>query len=299
MKASSSGILLLAAALGAVPLAAQTRVVMLGTGTPNPDPERAGPATAIVVDSAAYLVDAGAGVVRRAAAAERAGITALRQQNLRVVFLTHLHSDHTLGLADLMLTPWVLERATPLLVIGPPGTRAMVDHLQRAFAVDKARRQDGWQPQNRTGWRTEVREVTPGLVYADSHVRVSAFRVPHGNWSDAFGYRLEARDRSIVVSGDTRASEAVVEACSGCDVLVHEVYGDSAWATLPAPWARYHGHFHTSASALAELASRARPGLLVLTHTLTWGGVPREHILDEVRRGFGGRTVLASDLDVF
>lgn len=263
MKASFPAVLLAATLLAAVPLAAQTRVVMLGTGTPNPDPERAGPATAIVVDSAAYIVDAGAGVVRRAAAAERAGISALRQRNLRVVFLTHLHSDHTLGLVDLMFTPWVRERTVPLVVIGPPGTRAMVDHLQRAFAVDKARRQDGWQPQNRTGWQTDVREVAPGVVYQDSLVRVTSFRVPHGNWSEAFGYRLETRDRVIVISGDTRASEAVVEACNGCDVLVHEVYGDSAYATLAPAWARYHGHFHTSASALAELATRARPGLLV------------------------------------
>src|SRR5512142_2751869 len=108
---------------------------MLGTGTPNPDPERSGPALAVVSGGRAYLVDAGPGVVRRAAAAERRGITELRQQNLDIVFLTHLHSDHTLGLPDLLLSPWVLDRSAPLEVYGPPGTVAMVGHIEEAWSV--------------------------------------------------------------------------------------------------------------------------------------------------------------------
>lgn len=279
--------------------AQQTRLVMLGTGTPNPDPDRSGPALAIVVGDAAYLVDAGPGVVRRAALAERRGVTALRQSNLRIVFLTHLHSDHTLGLPDLMFTPWVLERAAPLEVYGPPGTGDMVRHLEAAYAIDVRRRQDGWQPQNSTGWHARAHEIRDGLVYADSNVRVIAFHVRHGNWPDAFGYRFETRDRVIVVSGDTRASDAVADACRGCDILVHEVYSDSGLRTRPDDWQRYHRAFHTSATDLAGIATRAHPGLLVLTHTLTWGGVPREAILAAVQRGYGGRVVLANDLDIF
>src|SRR5713101_6267048 len=106
---------------------ALTQVVMLGTGTPNPDPAHSGPALAIVIHGAAYLVDAGPGVVRRAAAAERAGVAALAQPNLRIVFITHLHSDHTLGLPDLIFSPWVLQRRAPLDVYGPPGIAAMTD----------------------------------------------------------------------------------------------------------------------------------------------------------------------------
>lgn len=279
--------------------AAQTRVVLLGTGNPNANPERSGPAVAVVVNGSAYLVDAGPGVVRRAEAARRGGVVELAQENLRIVFLTHLHSDHTLGLPDLMFTPWVLGRESPLEVYGPRGTTAMARHLTAAYAEDVRRRLDGRQPQNRTGWRVNAHEIRPGLVYADSNVRVIAFRVPHGNWEEAYGYRFEAADRSIVISGDTRASDAVAQACGGCDVLVHEVYSDAGFRTLPPAWQRYHGSFHTSASELAALARRARPGLLVLTHLLTWGSVPYDSILGEVRRGYGGRVVLGSDLDVY
>ena len=124
----------------------------LGTGTPNADPERSGPAVAVVVDGNAYLVDAGPGVVRRAAAAARAdSLPALAAPRLGVVFLTHLHSDHTLGLPDLMYTPWTLGRTTPLAVYGPPGTRAMVRHLAEAYAADVDVRLHGGEPSNRTG----------------------------------------------------------------------------------------------------------------------------------------------------
>ena len=92
----------------------RTRVVLLGTGTPGAEPDRSGPATAVVVDETAYLIDFGPGVVRQAAAAAAAGVTALRPPNLRIGFLTHLHSDHTAGYPDVVLTPWVLGRRAPL-----------------------------------------------------------------------------------------------------------------------------------------------------------------------------------------
>ncbi len=281
------------------PLAAQTRVVLLGTGTPNADPDRSGPGAAIVVGGSAYLVDAGPGIVRRAEAARRAGVVQLEQPNLKIVFLTHLHSDHTLGLADLIFTPWVLERTAPLEVYGPRGTRAMTAHLTAAYIEDQRGRLDGWQPQNRTGQKVVAHEIQAGLVYSDSNVRVIAFPVEHGTWKEAYGYRFETADRTIVISGDTRPSDAVVHACHGCDVLVHEVYSTAGFQTRPAEWRRYHARFHTSSAELAGIATRARPGLLVLTHQLLWGTTP-EQLLEEIRRaGYAGRVVSANDLDVF
>lgn len=275
-----------------------TRVVLLGTGTPNDDPDRSGPAVAVIVNGSAYLVDAGPGIVRRAAAARGRGVTALKVQNLTRVFITHLHHDHTLGLADLMLTPWTLGRTAPLEVYGPPGIRAMTEHLSQAYAEDIRIRIDGLEPANETGYRVVAHEIGPGVVYRDSNVTVTAFAVLHGSWPLALGYRFEARDRTIVISGDTRGSEAIVEQCHGCDVLVHEVYAQEGWERLPPDWQRYHASFHTSAVELGRIAARAQAKLLVLYHQLPWSSTPEE-IVREVRRGFSGRVVYGNDLDVY
>lgn len=276
----------------------RTRVVLLGTGTPNADPDRSGPAVAVVVDDRAYLVDLGPGVVRRAAAAHAAGIEALAVKRLDRAFITHLHSDHTVGYADFIFTPWVLERDHPSQVFGPRGLAAMTEHLLAAYREDIRIRIDGLEPANTQGYRVEVTEVEPGLVYQDDLVRVFAFRVEHGSWEHAFGYRFEGPDRTIVISGDTGPTRATIDACRGCDVLVHEVYSDAGFRRRDEVWQRYHSSFHTSAAELGELATEARPGLLVLYHQLLWGSTPEE-LVREVGRVFDGRVVFGSDLDVY
>jgi len=275
-----------------------TQVVMLGTGTPNADPDRSGPSVAIVVRGRAYLVDCGPGVVRRAAAAQRNGIAALAPEKLGIVFITHLHSDHTLGLPDLILTPWVLERREPLEVYGPAGTRTMTDHLLAAWAEDIRVRIEGLEPEKSDGWQVHTHEIVAGPVYQDSNVKVTAIAVPHANWRRSFGYRFETPDKAIVISGDTRPSEALVKACDGCDILVHEVYSADRFSTRPPEWQRYHADAHTSTTELAALATRARPRLLVLYHQLMWG-TDDEALVREVRRGYDGAVVSGRDLEVY
>jgi ribonuclease BN (tRNA processing enzyme) len=276
----------------------RTRVVVLGTGTPNADPERSGPSVAIVVKGAIYLVDAGPGIVRRAAAAQLFESDSITMASLNTVFLTHLHSDHTAGLPDVMLTPWVLGRTSPLRVFGPRGTAAMLGSLQRAYAEDVALRLNGGEPSNKTGQRVITRDVSPGIVYRDSNVIVTAFAVDHGAWKHAYGYRFQTDDRTIVISGDTRPTEEIVRQCAGCDVLVHEVYSAERFAARPEPWRRYHARYHTSTVELASIASRAKPGLLVLYHQLFWGD-DDEALVRQVRTGYTGRVVSARDLGVY
>jgi ribonuclease BN (tRNA processing enzyme) len=275
-----------------------TRVVLLGTGTPNADPDRFGPAVAIVVGDASYLVDFGVGVVRRAAAAERAGIPALAAPRLTRAFATHLHSDHTLGLADLILSPWVLERETPLDVYGPRGLNEMARHLVAAYKDDIRVRTTGGEPHKYDPHLVRVHEISPGLVYRDDRVTVTAFAVPHGAWTQAFGYRFQTADRTIVISGDTGPDARIEEQCRRCDVLVHEVYSEAGFAKRPPEWQAYHSKYHTSSRQLAAVASRARPGLLVLYHQLIWSSTEAE-LVKEVQSAYDGKVVSAHDLDVF
>ena len=273
-----------------------TQVVLLGTGTPNAGPERSGPSVAIVVNDTPYLVDLGPGVVRRAAAAHQAGMAGLAVARLNRAFLTHLHSDHTVGYADLLLTPWVLERVDPLSVYGPPGLGHMTNHILAAYQEDIRERLEGLEPANTTGHSAIAHEIEPGLAYQDTNIRVEAFPVRHGSWT-AFGFKFYTPDRIIVVSGDTAPTAAIVEQSRGCDVLLHEVYSAVRFQTIPPAWQRYHAQVHTSSHELAQIAGRARPGLLVLYHQLFWGTSEQE-LLDEIQERYDGPVVSGRDLDV-
>lgn len=275
-----------------------TKIVLLGTGTPNADPERSGPSIAIVVNDTPYLIDFGPGVVRRAAAAFRNGIKGLEAKKLNRAFLTHLHSDHTAGYPDLILTPWTLERTDPLEVFGPKGLNAMTKHLLKAYRADVDIRLNGGEPSNKTGYKVIAHEIKPGVIYKDANVTVKAFLVDHGSWPEAYGFRFETGDRTIVVSGDCRPGASVIENCNGCDVLIHEVYAQAGFAKRPPAWQKYHSRYHTSSRELAQIATKARPGLLVLYHQLFWD-TSEEDLLKEVRAGYSGKVVSGHDLDVY
>src|SRR5438094_5641227 len=258
------------------PLAQQpghTQVVLLGTGNPAPDPERSGPATAIVVNDTPYLVDFGAGIVRRGAeAAIQRGIKALEPTNLRVAFVTHLHSDHTVGYADLILTPWVMERTVPLQVYGPAGIKEMTEHLLEAYRADFETRTNRANPGTITGsggqipegHAVEAHQIRAGVVYKDINVTVTAFPTKHA--MESYGYRFDTPDRSIVISGDTNPTQATIDACRGCDVLIHEVRSLEGLAKRPPAFQRFASKYHTTSAQVAELATQARPRLLIVHH---------------------------------
>jgi ribonuclease BN (tRNA processing enzyme) len=272
-------------------------LVLLGTGTPNAEVERSGPALAIIVDGRAYLVDCGPGIVRQAAAAHTLGVEALAVDKLSQAFITHLHSDHTAGYPDLILTPWVLERSVPLQVYGPAGLQAMTDHILAAYHADIQERLDGLEPITDLGHLVEVTEIEDDLVYDDGMLRVDACSARHGSWP-AFSYRFSAAGRSVVVSGDTAPHERMPTFYAGCDILVHEVYSSAGLQRRPSEWQRYHRAVHTSSRELAEIVRDARPEMLVLTHQLLWGESP-ESLIAEISAEYTGTIVAGRDLDRF
>jgi len=277
--------------------AQRTTVVLVGTGYPRPLPQASGPATAVVVDKRVFLIDAGPGVERQLAAAH------LPINGVEALFVTHLHSDHTLGLPDLIFTSWVMGRQAKLAAYGPPGLSMMVDHMIAAFAEDIDVRTHGLEHEPSGGYAVDVHEIKSGVIYDSAGVRVTAIPVPHGIWRYAFGYRFDTPDRSIVISGDTRPSDSLAAASAGVSILVHEVYPESeyqhnaGWAKRP-DWLKYMRQFHTSDSELGALASHARPQLLIMSHIVRSETTADSTLVSGVRSGgFTGRVVVGHDLD--
>lgn len=292
--------LTLTLALSALPLAClageesgTTKVVLLGTGNPIPDPDHSGPATAIVVGDRAYLVDFGPGVVRRASAAAAQGTSALKATNLTIAFVTHLHSDHTAGYPDLIFTPWVAAGRKELNVYGPEGLEEMTRHVLEAWREDIEIRTKGME--QKPPLVVHAHDVKPGVVYKDDKVTVTAFQVAHGEWAHAFGYRFDTPGRSIVISGDTSPSSELVAHCQPCDVLIHEAYLPSSMTSSMPDWIGYRAKYHTSTDQLAEIASRTKPGILIVYHSTA----PEKQLLQEIQKSYHGKVAVGHDLQVY
>ena len=290
----------------------ETKLVLLGTGTPNACPNASGPSSAVVVGDRAYLVDFGPGVVRQAAKAYQQGIDALRPDRLMIAFCTHLHTDHTAGYPDLIFTPWVLERPKPLKVFGPKGIQNMTEHILKAYETDIDFRIHGFEKANENGYKVETTDIQPGIMYQDDRVTVEAGPVSHGTL-ESYGFKFTTPDKVIVISGDTAPLEIVAQKAEGCDILLHEVeYTDGLSAREPT-WQKYHQEVHTLSTDLAKVAQKAKPKLLVTYHRIYHMNIQDNHInleaemrrrddaiLDEIRAaGYEGMTVNGRDLEVF
>ena len=287
---------LLCAALPA--FGATMEVVLLGTGFPRPDPERAGPATLVIVHAnggdKAFLVDAGRGVMLRYAALK------LPYTSIRAVFLTHLHSDHTSGLPDVFTTTWIFGREKPMELYGPAGVKAMSDGLLKFFAEDIHIRRDLTEKNPAEGGKVNAHTITEGVVYQDADVKVTAFLVDHGPVKPAFGYVFEGGGRKVVISGDTRPSDNLVKYAKGADVLVHEVYAPGYFeAHNPPERAAVLKSYHTSADEVADVANRAGVKLLVLTHIVSFDEKDFRLIEEHVAARYQGKFVVGKDLERF
>lgn len=286
----------------------ETKLVVLGTGTPNPNPERSGPCLAVVVGENSYIVDFGVGLVRQSELANRMGIKALEASNLKIGFLTHLHSDHTLGLPDLIYTPWVLERKGPLKLFGPQGLKDMVDHLLEAYKIDIDGRINGLERANKEGIKVETKEIEEGPVYKDEFVEVEAFLVDHPPFK-SYGYKFTSWDKVIVISGDTIPCENLIKHAKDCDILVHEVYSHEGVKMRSPKWNKYHTSVHTSSLELGEIAKRTNAKKLVLYHQLFFrlpdkdgnviSEVDREiEMINEIKANYKGQIISSKDLEI-
>lgn len=267
----------------------EIEVILLGTGDPTPRLDRFGPSTLVQTDSLALLFDAGRGAMQRL---YQLGVSTA---DLDGIFLTHLHSDHVVGLVDLWLTGWVVERReTPLVVYGPAGTRALVEHLRQAFAFDigvrtaEARRSPA-------GVRIDVVEIGDGFQWERGGATVRAFAVDHRPVEPAFGFRIDAGGRSVALSGDTRYSESLIRHATGVDLLIHEVAEAPEAFKADNPDLPRLAH-HTQAEDAGRVFAAVSPKLAVYSHLVLVRGFAAADLIPLTRRTYDGPVVVGEDL---
>jgi ribonuclease Z len=277
------------------------RVTLLGTGSPAPTMRRFGPGVLVQAGGRNLLIDGGRGVTQRLAQ------SGLKLGAIDATFVTHLHSDHVVGLPDLWLTggleaPYA-QRMGPFRIYGPAGTRNMMDGLARAYDWDiKARIAD--QNLDPANLKAEVVEVREGVVYEQGGVRVTAFEVDHGELlRPAFGYRIDHGGRSVTVSGDTRFSENLIRHATGTDLLVHQVAAVRE-ELLSSPVFKAILDHHTKPDEAGTVFSRVKPKLAVYYHFVLLGTpkvppVTEKEVADMTRKTYAGPLVIGEDLMAF
>ncbi len=270
-------------------------VTLLGTGTPIPTPDQFGPAVLVQAGGMSLLFDCGRGCTTRLAQIDRDLVSEIDH-----LFITHLHSDHLVGIPDLYLNGWTQGRDAPLMNWGPPGTLSMFSHLREAFGEDIRLRIEKGVPPTTDGIAMSTTEIAGDQVVLDEDgLQVIAFLVDHGPIEPAFGYRINYGEYSVVISGDTRPSENLVRQSQGADVVLHEVLSPQQVAYIRSTFNEEQSEtvigIHTTAEQAGEVFAQIRPRLAVYYHTRnTVADVAA--LYQDTARTYDGSVVVAEDL---
>ncbi len=276
----------------AAPASSQNlKVTLLGTGAPRPVMERFGPSILVEAGKEKLLFDCGRGATMR--------LYQLKAPfaDLSALFLTHLHSDHIVGISDLYLTGWILGRSTPLRVWGPAGTTDMMSHLEQAYQFDIHVRRDVDERLPAQGVVVVAKDIEQGVVYQNEGLKITAFAVDHAPIKPAFGYRVDYGGHSVVLSGDTRYSENLIHFAQGADVLIHEVIDPEAlragnFIFDPGRVQKVVAH-HTTAEQAGTIFSQVKPRLAVYSHIVPPNA---QNLVAQTRKTYSGPLEVGEDL---
>jgi ribonuclease Z len=287
--------LLLTIITSATPACSQNlKVTLLGTGAPRPTMERFGPSILVEAGKEKLLFDCGRGATQR--------LFQLKVPfgDVTSLFLTHLHSDHIVGIPDLYLTGWIMRRDTGLRVWGPAGTADMMSHLQQAYQFDIYIRRDVDEKLPAQGAMVVAKDIEQGVVYQSGDLKVTAFTVDHSPVKPAFGYRVDYAGHSVVLSGDTRYSENLIQFSQGADLLIHEVLDPEAYFASdqffsPEQKQKVVNH-HTTPEQAGKIFSQVKPKLAVYSHIVPFNA---PDLVAHTRKTYSGPLEVGEDLMSF
>ena len=270
------------------------QITLLGTGVPTPNPNRRGPSQVIRAGEENILVDCGSGVVNQLV---QSGI---RPPQINHLFITHHHSDHYIDLDHFIISRWIFGDDTPLHVYGPPRQKAMIENILQLHEYDLNIRVEH-QGTGRSLPQIIVHEFDEGEVLETDGLKVTAFRVEHPPVDYAFGFRFDAKERSIVLSGDTRPCENLVKHAYRVDLLVHECMDAAKVPFVPGSgWESAEqrldamARYHTFPDQLGMVAKDAAPKLLVTTHMNPFS--EPEELRKIIGRDYSGPLTIGEDL---
>lgn len=267
------------------------KVTLLGTGSPRPSVERNGPAVLVEVGGKYLLFDTGRGVVQRLQQLD------IRISDIQQIFLTHLHSDHVSALDDIWLTGWIYQRAMPLNVYGPKGTKAFVDHMKQSYSYDVQLRNQ-YSGLDLNAGLVAANNIKPGVIYSEDGIKVTAFLVDHRPVDPAYGYRIDFGERSVVISGDTTYSQSLVDHALETDLLVHEIMAVKSKILEKNPRLQKIQRYHTSPEQLVKVLQNTKPRAAVMTHVIVVG-VPETEVVQQIKKDYQGEIYLGEDLMSF
>jgi ribonuclease Z len=273
------------------------KVTLLGTGYPTPRIDRFGPCTLVETGETRLLFDCGRGIMQRINQVDPDAKT------FDKIFLTHLHSDHTTGIPDIWITGKLRGRSdNPLKIWGPRGTTDMIHHIREAWKIDlkvrKETRTQGRVPWNMAGLEIIAHDIDEGFIFEEDGVKVVPFRVNHHDvYSDepSLGYRIEYDDRCVVISGDTRYCENLINYSKDVDLLVHEVAAAPLGVDIPDGYVFALAH-HTLPEECGKIFLAVTPRLAVFTHVIQFEGVSLEEMMERTSKEYNGPVVFGEDL---
>ena len=270
-------------------------LVLLGTGCPSPSDSRFGPSTLFTHDNKNYLFDCGSGVTQRLSAA------GVRSSEIDVVFLTHMHSDHIVDLYQLYISGWHQGRDSKFKVVGPRGIKAFFDNLLTAFRSELDGRIQWEKRPNMQGLEYEITEIDDRFTFSSDDISILPFEVDHFPVEPAYGYQIKYTQKNVekvvVISGDTRKSENLIQHANGADALVHEVFVDLEFDEKRMSQETLVNvcDYHTTPKEVGEIANIANVKKLILTHFVP-PVFDQKKVINDISQAYKGEIIIGEDL---